>query len=174
MFLGFAQLSSIFLWLSHRKDWKEIQACILSTSLFKSDSEFGQDQFLLLLVTVRHPAHPGLELRRSMEEARDAWSLLEEHVLLLGTPREVEGTPGCAVPPPRVWCEWRDLGRLAKRPSAIILNSAKKHTEKQTETTWMWHFNSTPKLLISKTHFWMCSVHSGHLYFIGWVPPGVL
>lgn len=65
-----------------------------------------------------------------MEEARDAWSLLEEQVLLLGTPREVEGTPGCALPPPSVWCAWRDLGRLAKRPSAIILNSGKKHTQK--------------------------------------------
>lgn len=58
-----------------------------------------------------------------MEEAREAWSLLEEQVLLLGTPREVEGTPGRAVPPPKAWCAWRDLGRLAKRPSAIILNS---------------------------------------------------
>ncbi len=65
-----------------------------------------------------------------MEEAREAWSLLEEQVLLLGTPREVEGTPGRAVPPPKVWCAWRDLGRLAKRPSAIILNSGKKHTQK--------------------------------------------
>lgn len=65
-----------------------------------------------------------------MEEAREDCSLLEEQVLLLGTPRELEGTPGCAVPPPRVWCAWRDLGRLAKRPSAIILNSGKKHTGK--------------------------------------------
>lgn len=59
-----------------------------------------------------------------MEETREAWSPLEEQVLLLGVPRGVEGTPGCAVPPPRVWwCAWRDLGRLANRPSAIILNS---------------------------------------------------
>lgn len=61
-----------------------------------------------------------------MEEAREAWSLLVEQVLLLGTPWEVEGTPGCAVLPPSVWCTWSDLGRLAKRPSAIILNSGKK------------------------------------------------
>lgn len=68
---------------------------------------------------------------RSMEETREAWSLLEEHALLLGTPSDVEGTPGCAVPPPRVWCVWRDLGRLAKRPSAIILNSGKKYKVRQ-------------------------------------------
>lgn len=77
--------------------------------------------------------HPGLELRRSMEEAREAWTFLGEQVLLLGTPREVEGTPGWALPPPKVWCAWRDLGRLAKRPSAIILTSGKKHRDKGVE-----------------------------------------
>lgn len=76
--------------------------------------------------------HPGLIPRRSTEEARGACSLLVEQVLLLpGTPREVEGTPGCVLPPPRVWCPWRDLGRLAKRPSAIILNSGMKHKVRQ-------------------------------------------
>lgn len=69
-----------------------------------------------------------------MEEASEAWSLLAEQVLLLlGTPREAEGTPGCALPPPRVWCPWRDLGRLAKRPSAIILNSGTNHKVRQSE-----------------------------------------
>lgn len=69
-------------------------------------------------------AHLGLVLRRSMEEARDVWNLLEEQVLP-GPPRGVEETPGCAppAPPPMVWWAWRDLGRLAKRPSAIILSS---------------------------------------------------
>lgn len=76
-----------------------------------------------------------------MEEAREVWNLLEEQVLLLGTPREVEGTPGCALPPPRGWCAWRDLGRLAKRPSAIILNSGeKKKTETNTQTNERNHY----------------------------------
>lgn len=80
---------------------------------------------------VEATVHLGLVLRRSMEEAREVWNLLEEQVLLLGTPREVEGTPGCALPPPRGWCAWRDLGRLAKRPSAIILNSGEKTKHKK-------------------------------------------
>lgn len=56
-----------------------------------------------------------------MEEVREAWSLLEE--LLTGTPRVAERMLGCVGPPPRLWCVCRDLGRLAKRPSAIILSS---------------------------------------------------
>lgn len=62
-----------------------------------------------------------------MEEAREAWSRLE---VVLGTPREAEGTPAWPLPPPREWCAWRDLGRLAKRPSAIILNSGKTNTHR--------------------------------------------
>ena len=58
---------------------------------------------------------------RSMEEVREAWVLLEA-MGLLGAPRG--GPPGRAGPPPRAWCVWRDLGRLANRPSVIILNSA--------------------------------------------------
>lgn len=61
-----------------------------------------------------------------MEEEREAWSPLEEQELWRG----LEGTPGCAGPPARVWCAWRDLGRLAKRPSAIILKSGKKNVYK--------------------------------------------
>lgn len=57
-----------------------------------------------------------------MEEVMEAWSLL----LLLGAARELLGAPGWAGPPARVWCVWRDLGRLAKRPSAIILSSVSK------------------------------------------------
>lgn len=57
-----------------------------------------------------------------MEVARDVWSLLEEQVPLVGPLRGGVGTPWWAAPPPRWWA-WRDLGRLAKRPSAIILNS---------------------------------------------------
>lgn len=81
---------------------------------------------------VEATVHLGLVLRRSMEEAREVWNLLVEQVPLLGTPREVEGTPGCALPPLRGWCAWRDLGRLAKRPSAIILNSGEKTNKKNT------------------------------------------
>lgn len=50
----------------------------------------------------------------------EACSLLEEHVSPPETQREEEEeevTPGCV-------CS--DLGRLAKRPSAIILNSGKR------------------------------------------------
>ena len=58
-----------------------------------------------------------------MEVARDAWSLLEGQAPLAGVPpREGAGPPWWAEPPPR-WCACRDLGRLAKRPSAIILSS---------------------------------------------------
>lgn len=60
-----------------------------------------------------------------MEETRDVWNLLEEQVPL--PPRAVEEAPGCApAPPPMVWWAWRDLGRLAKRPSAIILSSERE------------------------------------------------
>lgn len=60
-----------------------------------------------------------------MEEASDAWSLLEEQVPLPEDPSVCPVTEW-AVPPPRAWCVWRDLGRLAKRPSAIILNSVRE------------------------------------------------
>ena len=65
-----------------------------------------------------------------MEVVREAWILLEEQVLPLGDVSEAEGPPGCALPAPRLWCTWRDLGRLAKRPSAIILNSGEIGTQK--------------------------------------------
>lgn len=77
--------------------------------------------------------HPGLELRRSIEDAREACIFLGPQVLLVGTPTEAGGTPGWALPPPRVWCAWRDLGRLAKRPSAIILTSGKKYRDTEKE-----------------------------------------
>lgn len=56
--------------------------------------------------------------RRSIELTSEACSLLEEHVPPPETQREEEEViPGCV-------CS--DLGRLAKRPSAIILNSGKQ------------------------------------------------
>lgn len=72
--------------------------------------------------------HPGLELRRSMEEASEAWSRLDEQVLLSEAPNEYEGPVSAEWAEwAREWCVWRDLGRLAKRPSAIILNSRHEH-----------------------------------------------
>lgn len=46
--------------------------------------------------------HPGRELRRSIEEAREAWSLLEEKALPPGAARVGEGIPWCAVTPSSV------------------------------------------------------------------------
>lgn len=59
-----------------------------------------------------------------MEEASEAWSRLDEQVLLSEAPNEYEGPVSAEWAEwAREWCVWRDLGRLAKRPSAIILNS---------------------------------------------------
>lgn len=88
---------------------------------------FQKKQFTPVVGKNWTTAHLGLVLRRSMEETRDVWNLLEEQALP-GPPRGVEETPGCAPPalPPMVWWAWRDLGRLAKRPSAIILSSERE------------------------------------------------
>lgn len=77
--------------------------------------------------------HPGLVPRRSMEVTREAWSLLEEQEPPPGTQREEEGTPGWALPAPRLWCVWSDRGRLAKRPSAIIFNSGETVKRREVE-----------------------------------------
>ena len=94
-------------------------------------------------------AYPFLEeLMSSMEEVRDAWSLLEVIGLAPDTPSGPLGSPGRAGPPPRACCVLRDLGRLAKRPSAIILNSADRQSNGY------------------ETH-WDCCVNCSHSMFVG-------
>lgn len=93
--------------------------------------------------------HPGLVPRRSMEVTSEAWSLLEEHEPPVGTQRVEDGAPGCELPAARLWCVCRDLGRLAKRPSAIIFNSGKQtvilvvlKSPSSTRELWRFHYKN--------------------------------